>query len=75
MFHRHQMRSMRQMQNHMNNMLTDPFGMMGMGMGMSMMPFGAPMIQRHQPTISPFGGMNLNRLLSSGMDGGKMSKK
>ncbi|XP_026474017.1 myeloid leukemia factor-like isoform X1 [Ctenocephalides felis] len=65
------MRSMRQMNNMMNSLFADPFGMMGgfgmggppaltMGSRHSMVPFGFP----------PMPQLNMNRLLSGSLDSG-----
>lgn len=69
------MNSMRQMQNHMmSNMLTDPFRMLGMGMGG--MGFGSLVPRMNNMNNSmmmhggpQFPGMNLNRLLSGPENG------
>lgn len=62
---------MRQMQNHMmSNMLTDPFRMFGMPqMGFGSMIPQMPRAHQMLTHSSPFGQMNLNRLLSGGDSG------
>ncbi|GAB0090170.1 Myeloid leukemia factor [Sergentomyia squamirostris] len=62
-FFGHHLRSMRQMNNMMNSLLADPFGMFG---GFDGMMRGPPALMASpQSALAPFGFPNINRLLAS----------
>uniref|UniRef100_A0A6B2EBI9 Putative myeloid leukemia factor n=1 Tax=Phlebotomus kandelakii TaxID=1109342 RepID=A0A6B2EBI9_9DIPT len=62
-FFGHHLRSMRQMSNMMNSLLSDPFGMFG---GFDGLGGGAPALMGGgQTALTPFGFPNINRLLAS----------
>uniref|UniRef100_A0A1B0CYP9 Myeloid leukemia factor n=1 Tax=Phlebotomus papatasi TaxID=29031 RepID=A0A1B0CYP9_PHLPP len=61
-FFGHHLRSMRQMSNMMNSLLSDPFGMFG---GFDSIGGGAPALMGgSQTALTPFGFPNINRLLA-----------
>ncbi|XP_055693103.1 myeloid leukemia factor isoform X2 [Lutzomyia longipalpis] len=62
-FFGHHLRSMRQMSNMMNSLLSDPFGMFG---GFDAIGGGAPALMGpSQTALTPFGFPNINRLLAT----------